>query len=84
MGEFVREDFVIEIAHGRGYLLYCNPEEKRRVVSCSVMVLSVHGNSNTEEDQQKMRETTGRLRNGKNKEEAAKRYLYDHKEIIKK
>lgn len=73
MGEFVRADFVNEIAHGRGYLLYCNTVEKLRAVFCPVMVLSVHGNSSAEEEQQKMRETTGRLRNGKNKEEAAKR-----------
>ena len=54
-------------------MLYCNTVEKRPAVSCSAMVLSVHGNSNAEEDQQEMRETTGRLRNGKNKEEAAKK-----------
>ena len=65
-------------------MLYCNTVEKRRAVSCSVIVISVYDNSNAEEDQQEMRETTGRLRNGKNKEEAAKRYLYEHKEIIKK
>jgi hypothetical protein len=38
-----------------------------------VIVISVYDNSNAEEDQQEMRETTGRLRNGKNKEEAAKK-----------
>ena len=54
-------------------MLYCNTVEKLRAVFCPVMVLSVHGNSSAEEEQQKMRETTGRLRNGKNKEEAAKR-----------
>jgi len=54
-------------------LLYCNTVEKRPAVSCSVIVISVYDNSNAEEDQQEMRETTGRLRNGKNKEEAAKK-----------
>ena len=66
-------DSTIEIAHGYGYLLYCIPVEKCLAVSCSVIVISVYDNSNAEEDQQEMRETTGRLRNGKNKEEAAKK-----------
>ena len=46
-------------------MLYCNTVEKRWAVSCSVIVTVVHDNSNAEEDQQEMRETTGRLRNGK-------------------
>ena len=58
-------DSIIEIAHGYGYLLYCIPVEKCLAVSCSVIVISVHDNSNTKEDQQEMREKTGVLRNGK-------------------
>lgn len=46
-------------------MLYCNTVEKRPAVSCSVIVISVHDNSNTKEDQQEMREKTGVLRNGK-------------------
>lgn len=75
MGEFVREDFVIEIAHGRGYLLYCNTVEKLRAVSCPVMVLSVHGNSNAEEEQQ---ETEGDDR----KASEWKKYGRSGKEIL--
>ena len=65
-------------------MLYCNTVEKRRAVSCSAMVLSVHGNSNAEEEQQETEGDDRKASEWKNKEEAVKRYLYDHKEIAKK
>lgn len=65
-------DSTIEIAHGYGYLLYCIPVEKCLAVSCSVIVISVHDNSNTKEDQQEMREDWS-ASEWKNKEEAAKK-----------